>query len=347
MKFRFTWCFLFSLFIIGRCSDAAAQDIQYSQFFANQLDLNPAFAGSQYYHRMIINYRNQWPELGSPFVTYSFSYDRHLGRSNSGVGVQINQDRQGGGALKTTTVTGVYSYLIKINRDAGIRLALGAAVIQNYIDLSKMDFPDMIDPIYGSIYPHDNSQDPVVRRKVAPDFSTGVMGFFDKYHFGAAVQHLAEPGLAFSSDAKLPRKYTVHAGAEFPVTHNGLKPVYYTINPLFMFQKQDKHVQVNYGGFVNRNDLVAGLWFRQNFDRPLSSLICMFGYDSKIFRIAYSFDWTLSKLNNTGSGSHEVSLTFLLGERENRGYRKRVKPIPCPKFFRKSEMRINGLKNVF
>lgn len=343
---------IWSRFILVVCGEVmchllSAQDIQYSQFFANQLDLNPAFAGSQYYHRVIVNYRNQWPELGTPYVTYSVSYDRHLGRTNSGVGIQVVQDRQGGGALKTTTVTGVYSYLLKINRDAGIRMAVGASMVQNHIDMQSLSFPDMIDPIYGSIYPHDPSGDPVVRKKIAADFSTGIMAFFEKYTFGVAAQHLAQPGLAFSSDSKLPMKFTGHAGAEFPITHNGLRPVYYTINPLFMFQKQDKHIQMNYGGFVNRNDLTMGVWFRQNFDRPMSSIVCMLGYDSKIFRIAYSFDWTISKLNTAGSGSHEVSLIFLLGERENRLKRRKEKPIPCPMFYRKGQMNIGGQKNVF
>lgn len=322
------------------CIRAAGQDLQYSQFFANQLDLNPAFAGSQYYHRVIINYRNQWPELGHPFVTYSFSYDRHIPKTHSGVGVQLQQDRQGNGALLTTTVTGIYSYLIKIKKDAGIRMAVGASLIQNHIDLSRMNFPDMIDPIYGSVYPHDGSEDPLTRRKLAADFSTGVMGFFNEYHFGAAVQHLGKPSLAFSDDAHLPMKYTIHAGAEFPITRNGLHPVYYTVNPLFMFQKQDAHLQMNYGAFVNRNDFTLGAWFRQNFDRPVNAVIMMAGYDSKVFRIAYSFDWTLSKLNSVGNGSHEVSVIFLLGERANRGRRQARKPIPCPRFYRKNEMRI-------
>lgn len=334
------WC-------LGMCTKTQAQDMQYSQFFANQLDLNPAFAGSQYYHRVIVNYRNQWPELGQPYVTYSVSYDRHLGRSSSGIGVQVEQDRQGNGALKTTTLTGIYSYLLRIKRDAGVRFGLGASMVQNYIDLTELHFPDMIDPIYGSVYPHDASEDPAERRKLAADFSVGALGFWEKYHAGVAVQHLAQPSLAFSDDARLPLKFTAHFGAEFPITHHGLHPVYYTINPLFMFQKQDKHMQMNYGAFFNRNDVVAGAWFRQNFDRPLSSVILMAGYDSKIFRIAYSFDWTISKLSNVGSGSHEVSLIFLLGERENRGRRQREKPIPCPRFFRKNEMHIGGQKNVF
>lgn len=327
--------------------EGKGQDVQYSQFFANQLDLNPAFAGSQYYHRVISNYRNQWPEIGTPFVTYSVSYDRHLGKTKSGIGVQITQDRQGGAALRTTTVTGIYSYLVQINRSAGVRFALGASMIQNYIDMEKMQFPDMIDPIYGSIYPHDPSNDPPIRKKIAPDFSTGVLGFFDKYTFGVAAQHLGQPALAFSSDASLPMKFTAHASAEFPITKNGLRPVYYTINPLFMFQKQDKHVQMNYGGFVNRNDLSFGAWFRQNFDRPLNSIIGMFGYDTKVFRIAYSFDWTMSKLSSAGNGSHEISLIFLLGENPGKHRRRLRKPIPCPKFYRKGEMREGGQKSVF
>lgn len=329
------------------CLNLSAQDMQYSQFFANQLDLNPAFAGSQYYHRVIVNYRNQWPELGNPYVTYSFSYDRHIRMSNSGVGVQIDQDRQGNGSLRTTTVTGIYSYLLKIKRDAGIRMALGTALVQNYVDLADLNFPDMIDPIYGAVYPHDGSEDPATRRKLAVDFSTGILGFWDKYHVGIAVQHLAQPALAFASDARLPMKYTAHAGAEFPITHNGLRPVYYTVNPLFMFQRQASHIQMNYGAFVNRNDIVAGAWFRQNFDRPMNAMIFMVGYDNSVFRIAYSFDWTMSKLNSVGNGSHEVSMIILFGERENRGRKHLRKPIPCPKFYRKNEMRIGGQKNVF
>lgn len=335
------------LFLCMVSAYVKAQDLQYSQFFANQLDLNPAFAGSQYYHRIIMNYRNQWPELGHPYVSYSCSYDRHLGKSHSGIGVQVQQDRQGNGALKTTTLTGIYSYLVKINRDAGIRFALGAGFVQNYIDMSSMKFPDMIDPIYGPIYGHDASQDPVVRRKTGIEFSTGAMAFFDKYHFGASVKHIGEPSLAFSDESRLPMKYTVHAGAEFPITRYGLKPVYFTFNPLFVFQKQDVHVQMNYGGFISRNDLVAGAWFRHNFDRALNAVICMFGYDNKMFRLAYSFDWTFSKLDNVGNGSHELSFIFLLGEREHRGRRRFMKPIPCPKFYRKKEMNIHGQKNVF
>lgn len=326
------------IFIIGFCwiggLIANGQDLQYSQFFANQLDLNPAFAGSQHYHRLIINYRNQWPEVGQPYVSYAVSYDRHAGAINSGFGLQVKQDRQGRGALVTTTVTGIYSYLVRLRPNAGLRLAVGISAIQNAADLTGLQFPDMIDPIFGSIYQHNQADDPANLTKMSVDFSTGAMFFIDKYTVGAAVQHLSEPSLAFSDDARLPMKYTLHAGAEFPIRLGGLKHTRYSINPLFMFQKQATHHQMNYGGFINWSNLTGGAWFRQNFDRPLNAMIFMVGYDSRIFRVAYSFDWELSKLARVGSGGHEISLIFLMGERSKK---PRYREIPCPKFFRKNE----------
>ena len=330
------WRLLCILLFIGG-GRLCAQDLQYSQFFANQLDLNPAFAGSQQYHRIIMNYRNQWPEMGNPYVTYSFSFDTHLYKWNSGVGVRIEQDRQGAGALKTLTVSGMYSYLVKIRpEDAGLRFAVGASMIQNSLDMSKLEFPDMIDPIYGSIYPHNPADDPQKYKKVTCDFSAGVLGFFGPYHFGASVQHIGEPSLAFGSDAHLPMKYTVHAGMEIGVRSGimfGLHwPVKLTINPLLMYQKQSVHQQMNYGAYCTYGDFIAGAWYRQNFDRPLSAMLFMVGYDTKYFRVAYSFDWTISKQETVGNGAHEVSFMFLFWN----STKKKYKAIPCPSFYGKN-----------
>ena len=54
---------------------ADAQDPQFTQFYANPLYLNPAFAGSSRCPRVNINYRNQWPALKETYITTSASYD--------------------------------------------------------------------------------------------------------------------------------------------------------------------------------------------------------------------------------------------------------------------------------
>ena len=57
---------------------AGAQDIGFSQFYANPLYLNPAFAGSAVAPRISLTYRAQWPGLVSAFTTVSASYDQYF-----------------------------------------------------------------------------------------------------------------------------------------------------------------------------------------------------------------------------------------------------------------------------
>ena len=53
-----------------------AQDIEFSQFYANRLYLNPALAGSEFAPVASISYRNQWPQNNKAFVTYTASFDQ-------------------------------------------------------------------------------------------------------------------------------------------------------------------------------------------------------------------------------------------------------------------------------
>ena len=55
-----------------------AQDPTFTQFYANPLYLNPAFAGSNKCPRISMNYRNEWPQLTGNYVTYSLAYDSYV-----------------------------------------------------------------------------------------------------------------------------------------------------------------------------------------------------------------------------------------------------------------------------
>ena len=54
-------------------NEASAQDPAFSQFYANPLYLNPAFAGAtpKGCPRANLNYRDQWPGIGRTYVTTS------------------------------------------------------------------------------------------------------------------------------------------------------------------------------------------------------------------------------------------------------------------------------------
>src|SRR3954467_10487497 len=76
-----------------------AQDPQFTQFYANPLYLNPAFAGTARCPRICMNYRNQWPLLSGRYETYSFSADMHMDALAGGLGVLVTADDQAYGTL--------------------------------------------------------------------------------------------------------------------------------------------------------------------------------------------------------------------------------------------------------
>ena len=55
-----------------------AQDPIFSQYYANPIYLNPAFAGTAHCARMTFNYRNQWPALTGQFITTSAAFDKYV-----------------------------------------------------------------------------------------------------------------------------------------------------------------------------------------------------------------------------------------------------------------------------
>jgi type IX secretion system PorP/SprF family membrane protein len=84
--------------------DVNSQDLHFTQFYANPLYLNPAYAGSVRCPRFVANYRNQWPGLAGNFVTYSASFDRHLDDLNGGIGVMFTSDRAGQNSIGSNAI---------------------------------------------------------------------------------------------------------------------------------------------------------------------------------------------------------------------------------------------------
>ena len=124
-------------FVMGYIMTTKAQDPQFTQFYANPIYLNPAFAGSQRCPRMCLNHRNQWPNLSGTYVTYSASYDQHIDAIGGGLGLLVTNDKAGQGTLTTTNVSGMYSYLLNVTREFSLKFGAQATYFQKSITLAK------------------------------------------------------------------------------------------------------------------------------------------------------------------------------------------------------------------
>ena len=84
---------LFILALACLNMDLKAQDAAFSQFYANQLYLNPALAGSARCPRVTLNYRNQWPNFSGDFITTSITYDQYVDALKGGFGIILMSDQ--------------------------------------------------------------------------------------------------------------------------------------------------------------------------------------------------------------------------------------------------------------
>ncbi len=295
-----------------------AQDPQFTQFYANPLYLNPAFAGTARCPRICMNYRNQWPNLSGTYVTYSASYDMHLDVLAGGIGALVTTDDQANGTLKTTNASIIYSYLAPVNREFSVKFGAQATYLQKSIDKSKLNFGDMIDARRGFVW---NTQEAVPNQtKRNADFSAGVLGYSKYYFFGFAAHHINQPDEGLLGSSKLPAKFTGHAGGIIPLEKGNAS----YLSPNILFQQQQKFSQLNLGLYYVKGSFVAGLWYR-NAD----AIIALVGIQNSNFKFGYSYDVTISKLSGNTAGSHEVSLQIQF---ECKPKRKKYRTISCPSF---------------
>lgn len=327
------------LMVFGINDTSIAQDPEFTQFYANQLYLNPAFAGTARCPRLTLNYRNQWPNLSGSYVTTTASYDQHVNAIQGGLGLIIMSDNAGQGILKTTSVSGMYSYQQTITRKFSIRAGLEATYMQKSLDWSKLTFGDQIDARHGFIY--ETKDIPRGGQANFVDFSAGVLGFSKQYFFGFAVHHLTEPNesLVLGKSA-LPMKWTGHIGAVIPI-ERGKRFSDASISPNILYRRQGEYQQLNTGLYFKKGPLVAGVWYRGlffNFNNNdeidgnpyKDALILTIGVQSEVIKFGYSYDITISQLTPGGTGgSHEVSMTIQFDCKRKK---TRLRTISCPSF---------------
>ncbi len=312
-----------AILLVVLTGDLFAQDPEFTQFYANPLYLNPAFAGTAHCPRVSLNYRNQWPGISGSFVTSSVSYDQHVDALSGGVGLLVWNDRAGEGTLMTTNVSGIYSYQIPVTRRFSIKAGLQATWAQKKVDWSKLTFGDMIDARRGFIYTTNEIKRDEPNNYV--DFSAGILGFSEKYFVGFAVNHLAKPDESvIEGTSPLPRKYTFHAGAVLPVESKGEVA---SLSPNILAQMQQDFLQINFGMYFSKGPIVGGLWYRTGSNSD--AFITLIGFQAGILKFGYSYDITISKLSMATAGSHEFS-TGLLFDCKPR--KRRFRTISCPSF---------------
>lgn len=299
-----------------------AQDPEFTQFYANPLYLNPAFAGTHNCPRINMNYRNQWPSISGSFVTQSVSYDQHVNSISGGLGLLVTND-VAAKTLRTLNASAIYSYQLKVSRSFSVRVGFQATFFQKKLDWSKLTFGDMIDPRRGFVYTTNDV--PRGGSKSGIDFAAGILGFSKTFYLGIAAHHVTEPDESLvQGNSPIPMKITGHAGAIIPLSEGKYTENDAKVSPNILFRQQGTFQQLNLGLYVTKGAFWGGVWYRNG-----DAFIALVGLQNDQFKLGYSYDVTTSKLTLASGGSHEISLGLLFTCKPPR---KKYRTISCPSF---------------
>ena len=325
-------CSLFSLIVF-------AQDMQYSQFYAAPLYLNPALAGANSCSRLSTNYRNQWREIPGGFNSYIVSYDHCIPTKNFGFGFMLNHDRAGTGQLGSTTASLIYAYQLNLTRKLTISTGFQGTYNSRSLNFYDLTFVDQL--VTGS---NTTIETPLYEKVRYFDMSAGMLAYTRRLWIGFSAHHLNMPNEAIIHESsQLPIKYSVHAGWQFPMgtSDKAWKDIKKrNITPAVNYRHQGDYDQLDLGFYWNYSPLVIGAWYRgipvKTLDGTPSNndaVVFVAGIDYERFTFGYSYDITVSRLASSTGGSHEISLSYQFCDASKFKKKRKVQRfIPCAKF---------------
>jgi type IX secretion system PorP/SprF family membrane protein len=323
-----------------------AQDIQYSQFYANPLHLNPALTGASEMTRIGVNYRNQWPGLDQSFTSYSAHIDHYLFNANSGIGVIFNRSEQSMANLSVSEIGATYSYRARLGFRSFLRFGGQVSYIDRDAYFGNLVFGSQINDQTGAVGDFSGENLGPDSRHQFVDYSLGMMFNNEKAWFGIATHHITQPNISFINDqeSRLPVRFSAHGGYRIDLSggssrtfmndRSGTKDLTLAFN----YKTQGPFSQLDLGAQVNLQPMVLGIWYR---GIPVSeitqtnheSVIALVGISlGNGIDVGYSHDFTISSLGNANTGgANEISIrySFFAGSAKGAG---RKSSMPCFKY---------------
>ena len=342
MKKLLIYIITITTLIAARTLTAEGQIIQFSQFYAAPLYLAPSYAGDCFGSRVSLNYRNQWPEVGT-FNTYALAYDQNLHKLNSGVGLMVLRDEAGDGALALTTIDICYSWWTNINREWIVKPGIGFKYNQRSVDFEKLQFGDMFNEM-GEIANATNERAPMPHKPYL-DMQVSCIAYSQKYWGGISVDHLLRPKASLYDDDSYHENMkvsvfggaTIYVGAPQTATRGrqsreDMQHVRFTL--LYDFTKQSDNLSL--GCYWHKDPFTLGCWLRgipvairaESYSN-LDALTVLLGYKIFNLHIGYSYDFTIGHLLSSTGGSHELSVQYEFQPKAKS--KKRHSVIACPR----------------
>ncbi len=325
------------MLILWSVGSVCTQDLAFSQFYLAPTYLNPGFTGMTDAPRFNLNYRYQYPSFGVAYKSLMFSVDKAWRAMHSGFGLRFALDDAGDGILKNTSASLNYVYQLSLRSGFKLHMGLDLTFGQFRLDQTKLVFGDQLDPFLGQIFnggvPQSTSE--IIDQNQRNYLSTGmgVVAQSDRYFLGISLHNLNSPDISFLKrveNGDLPVRASVQGGFFIPLRDLGITSLA-SINPVFNYIRQRQARQLEAGAIWHSDIVQLGILYRQ-VKQNADALIFSLGMERDMFRIGYSYDFTLSQLSGATGGTHELGVLINLDKAE--GYQKEPQYNDCFSIFR-------------
>ncbi len=290
------------LLIIGLTfagNSMAQQQGVYSNFLMNDIYYNPAIVGSKKVHIANMSYRKQWVGFaGAPTLMTGNFYGSLRNQGKIGYGVSLTSENTG--ITQNTTIYLNYAHHFKLTETLKLGLGVKPGLMQYRVKLYDAQLADEGDEVLtGNVYSAS-----------ALDMSAGFNLYSEKFFVMASASHMLGNSIKFTAyNSNLAFHFNGIAGYNFR-----FKKKKFELQPSVMV-KYVNPIPVQVTGMLKgtfSNKFWVGLIYRSNDAVGLSAGLNI----KERFTVAYGYDYTLSRLSNFQSGSHEVMLSFIITKKK-------------------------------
>lgn len=277
-----------------------------SHYMANPQINNPAFYGYKDGINIGANYRHQWAKLNGQPKTINVFADAKLNPIHGGIGFTISNDMLG--AYNNTSFRVGYTFIQDFSNKIKFSVGVNAGATFSKLDGSKLTTPDG-----NSSGLNDDYLSNQLQKSARPDVTVGV----------AILHKYIEVGINYTNVINLSDKFRGAAetlkpkyGSVFQTYISSkvtIKENFY-VRPSLMITSDFKEFQTDISFMTGyKNYISVGLNARGYNKRAFESLSPIVGVGPiKNICILYSYDVSLSSLNQVNKGSHEISLNYFL-----------------------------------
>ena len=291
---------LFLLFVL--CLKANAQfDPAFTQYMNNEMFINPGYTGTRRVLAATLVYRDQWVGIAGSPKTQTFSIHSPT-RKRCGLGASVINESIG--ISRLTRFNANYAYRIKTSSGAQLSFGLQGGVVQYHQNYNELVLVNPVDHLFDSNTPN----------AIAPTAGFGMFYYTNRFYLGFSIPRMIKNSITSSGiqNSAMPQNwhYYLTSAFVFDVTEN------FKLKPSVMIKEVSGapiQAEIAMHGLLN-NIFWLGVSYRTG--DAVSTIVGL--QLSPQLRIFYTYDYTLTELQNYSTGSHEIVISYDFAYKKNR-----------------------------